>query len=276
MWYRGIVFSVYNAGLGVCHVGSLSYAVALFCFSQRCYFRLTASVRLVPTQYCLTQRSPRIATLSLRTFASIARHEMSKRKFSSALHFAPFVYSLHMYHLIRNWHKWIGIVISLILCSIAVTGFLLATKGTFGWIRPPEAKASEKRSDLLANAVSLEVVLGSVLALNLAEIKDVGDIDRIDYRPKSHIYKVVSKEGYKEVQVDAATGKVLQVAIRNDQLAEDIHDLSFFSDAIKDFGLPVVAVGLLLMASSGIAIFFVPVIRRARFRRSGKMPEKSP
>ncbi len=176
----------------------------------------------------------------------------------------------------RTGHKWIGICIALILCSIAVTGFLLATKGTFGWIRPPEAKASEKRADTLANAVSLETVLGSVLALNLAEIKDVGDIDRIDYRPKSHIYKVVSKEGYKEVQVDAATGKVLQVAIRNDQLAEDIHDLSFFGNAIKDFGLPVVAVGLLLMAVSGITIFFVPVVRRAKFRKSGKMPKNLP
>ncbi len=164
----------------------------------------------------------------------------------------------------------------MVLCSIAVTGFLLATKGTFGWIRPPEAKATEKRSDLLDNVVQLDAVLASVLALNLPEIKDAGDIDRIDYRPKSNIFKVVSKEGYKEVQVDGATGKVLQVAIRNDQLAEDIHDLSFFGDLVKDYGLPIVACGLLLMASTGIAIFFVPVIRRAKFRRSGKMPKKSP
>lgn len=170
-----------------------------------------------------------------------------------------------MYHLLRSWHRWIGIVLALSLATIAATGFLLATKGTFGWIRPPEADGAELDGRPI---VSIEQVAQAAFDLGIPELRAMGDVDRIDYRPKSNIFKVVSKRGYHEVQVDGANGKVLQVARRNDQLAEDIHDLSFFHDLAKDWGLPVVAVGLFAMAASGVFIFFVPIVRRARFRKS--------
>ena len=48
---------------------------------------------------------------------------------------------------------------------------------------------------------------------------------------------------------------------------EDIHDLSFFADAAHDYGLPVVALALLLLGLSGVGIFFVPVFRRWKFER---------
>lgn len=180
-----------------------------------------------------------------------------------------------MYHLLRVIHRWVGIVGSLFFLSMSVTGFLLATKGTFGWIRPPEMDGA--RVDSLARVVSVDHAARAAFAVGLPKLAERGHIDRIDYRPKSNVFKVVSKEGYHEVQVCGATGKVLQVASRVDQLAEDVHDLSFVHEGLHAYWLPVVACLLFYLSSSGIVMFSTPVVRRWRFRRSqaAKIPSDS-
>jgi hypothetical protein len=120
----------------------------------------------------------------------------------------------------------------------------------------------------LAQVVSVDQAARAAFAQGIPELAEKGHIDRIDYRPKSNVFKVVSKEGYHEVQVDGATGAVLQVASRVDQLAEDVHDLSFIHDNLHAFWLPVVACLLFYLGASGLVMFFVPVVRRWRFRRS--------
>ena len=177
-----------------------------------------------------------------------------------------------MYHRLRSFHRWIGLFGSIFLAVISATGFLLATKGSIGWIRPPESDGSAIES--LAELVTNHQVAEAAFSLNIPELRSMRDIDRIDYRPKSNVFKVVSKEGYHEVQVDGTSGKVLQVAKRNDQLAEDIHDMSYFADALHKYGLPVVAVILFCLAVTGIIIFTVPVVRRWRFKRSQGDPSK--
>ncbi|HVL39158.1 MAG TPA: PepSY-associated TM helix domain-containing protein [Fimbriimonadaceae bacterium] len=169
-----------------------------------------------------------------------------------------------MYHNLRWLHRWIGLVGSLFLLVISVTGFLLATKGTVDWIRPPEAEGGEVAG--LSQVISLDEAARAAFALNLPKLTAREHIDRIDYRPRSNIFKVLSRENYHEVQVDGATGKVLSVSFRRDQLAEDIHDLSFFASAAHDYWLPVVALLLFGLSISGVVIFFVPIVRRWRFR----------
>ncbi|MFQ3678425.1 MAG: hypothetical protein SNJ74_10845, partial [Fimbriimonadaceae bacterium] len=63
---------------------------------------------------------------------------------------------------------------------------------------------------------------------------------------------------------------VLQVARRNDQFIEDLHDLSFFGEPLHRWVLPVVGAGLFALSLSGVVIYSVPVVRRMRFRRSGR------
>lgn len=170
-----------------------------------------------------------------------------------------------MFRSTRTLHKWIGLFAALFLAVIAVTGFLLATKDSFGWVRPPEAEGATLET--LAGVVTLNVAAEAAFALGIPELRSHKDIARIDYRPGSNVFKILSKEGYHEVQVDGATGKVLQIAKRTDQLAEDIHDLSFFSDLLNRYALPLVAIVLLGLAISGVGIFFTPIVRRWRFRR---------
>ncbi|HRF59910.1 MAG TPA: PepSY-associated TM helix domain-containing protein [Fimbriimonadaceae bacterium] len=170
-----------------------------------------------------------------------------------------------MFRSTRALHRWIGIFAALFLAVIAVTGFLLATKDSFGWVRPPEADGAAMEA--LDEVISLHTAAEAAFQVGIPELKSHKDISRIDYRPGSNVFKVLSKEGYHEVQVDGSSGKVLQVAKRTDQLAEDIHDLSFFSDLLKRYGLPLVAIVLLGLAISGVGMFLTPILRRRRFRR---------
>ncbi len=171
-----------------------------------------------------------------------------------------------MYRTLRFIHRWVGITGCLFFLCTAVTGFLLATKGSFGWIRPPEREGEPVES--LAQVVNVDRAAKAAFAAGIPELSERAHIDRIDYRPKSNVFKVVSKKGYHEVQVCGATGRVLQVAKRVDQLSEDIHDLSFFHPSMHTFWLPVLSILLAYLSLSGIVMFATPLVRRFRYRRS--------
>jgi uncharacterized iron-regulated membrane protein len=171
-----------------------------------------------------------------------------------------------VYHRSRSLHRWVGAVACLFLLSLAVTGFLLATKDRIAWLRPPAAEALPVTT--ASEIVTIERAVESAFAVGLAELKSLKDIDRVDYRPKDNIFKVLSKEGYHEVQVDGKTGKVLSVAPRRDQFIEDVHDLSFFGDLFHAYLLPTVGIGLATLAVTGVILFSTPFIRRWKFRRN--------
>ncbi len=173
-----------------------------------------------------------------------------------------------MFRLTRSIHKIIGLVAALFLAVIAVTGFLLATKDSFGWIKPPSGKGGEMAT--FEEVISMHQVGEAVFALGIAELKVWKDIERVDYRPNKNMFKVLSERGYHEVQVDGKTGKILNVARRNDQLSEDIHDLSFFADWLKTYWLPLVAIILALLSVSGVIMYMTPIVRRWKFNRQNK------
>lgn len=179
-----------------------------------------------------------------------------------------------MYHFLRSAHKWVGLINAVLLLVISATGFLLAMKSSVSWIRPEE-KSGEK-IESFEKVISVDEAMKAAFAQNQPFLSKPQDVDRVDYRPKRNVYKVVAKKGYTEVQVDGSTGKVLQVATRVDQLTEDIHDFSIVSDPAHQFGLPIVAISLFLLSGSGIVMFFVPVVRRAKYKRSQVQSQKGP
>jgi uncharacterized iron-regulated membrane protein len=170
-----------------------------------------------------------------------------------------------MYHFIRKFHRWIGVIIGLVIILIASTGILLALKREFAWIQPPTL-AGEKTEDF-KDVISIEEAITIALSQGLDDLSEISHIDRVDYRPNKNVFKVVSGAGLHEVQVNGSTGEVLSIGLRRDNLFEAIHDLSFFSEFLRKFFLPIVGLSLLLIACSGFVIFFVPIVRRARFRR---------
>ena len=79
------------------------------------------------------------------------------------------------------------------------------------------------------------------------------------------IAKLRGNSGW-EVQVDTATGEVLRVAYRRSDLIEQIHDGSFFSDAVKLYVVLPTGILLILMWGTGISLFLLPRFRKKRVR----------
>lgn len=178
-----------------------------------------------------------------------------------------------MYKTLRSLHKWVGLIACLFLMVISATGWLLAIKGNVSWMRPDTADGGTI-SDL-TEVVSVALAADAAFALGLPGLMSPKDIDRMEYRAKENVYKILSKENYHEVQVDGADGKVLSVGRRNDQLSEDIHDLSFFADWMHAWVLPWVAAGLFFLGLSGVVMYFVPVVRRWKFNSQKRDGSKS-
>lgn len=171
------------------------------------------------------------------------------------------------YRTLRSAHRWVGFLTSLFLLLIALTGILLALKSKLSWVRPPssDGTAIEQFDQLVHPGQAME----AAFAVGDERLKSHKDVDRVDYRPKDNIYKITSKDGYLEIQVDGSTGKVLTEAARTDQWLEDIHDLSFFHPELRVFILPIIGIGLLGLSISGIVLFAIPPWRRYQFKKSG-------
>lgn len=173
-----------------------------------------------------------------------------------------------MNHIIRSWHRTAGLTACLFLFVISVTGFLLANKARFDWMRPPARQGADVLA--MSEVISIEQAIEAAIGLNRRQIRGHKDVERVDYRPGKNIFKVISHDGYLEVQADGKTGQVLSASFRTDQLTEDIHDLSFFASWLHDYGLSFVAILLFTLSCSGIVIYMTPVVRKYRYRRSLK------
>ncbi|HRJ27522.1 MAG TPA: PepSY-associated TM helix domain-containing protein [Fimbriimonadaceae bacterium] len=171
-----------------------------------------------------------------------------------------------MYRLLRSIHKVAGLVGSIFLILIACTGFFLALKGRMEWVRPPTASGTASASNA-GRLLNPDEAVQAARAAGIPTLQSMGDVDRLEYHAKKNVYKILAKTGYDEVQIDGTSGKVLSVGKRNDQMFEDIHDLSFFHPVLRETALPVIAVILFVLGTSGVTMYFVPIARRRRFQR---------
>lgn len=177
-----------------------------------------------------------------------------------------------MYHTLRNLHKWIGLISCLFLMLIAASGFLLSLKREVAWIQPPTMDAAEGE---INEYITMDEAAQLAFEVGIPELQSYSDIERMDLRPKDRIVKIRSHEGYHEVQIDMLTGEALSVDIRRDQFFEDIHDLSIFSSNVRKFVLPVVALALFALGLTGAIMFFVPVVRRRRYKKQSAKKKPS-
>jgi hypothetical protein len=78
----------------------------------------------------------------------------------------------------------------------------------------------------------------------------------------------VRAENSWEIQIDANTGAVLQVAYRRSDLIESIHDGSFFGDYAKLWLFLPSALVLIGLWVTGMVLFLRPRLVNARKRRA--------
>lgn len=164
----------------------------------------------------------------------------------------------------RRLHRWGGLAAAIPVGLVIATGLLLQVKKQWAWVQPPMATSAGGEP-----GVSLPALLDAARGVPEAGVDTWDDIHRIDIRPGDGVAKVTSRTRW-EVQVDAATGEVLQVAYRRSDLIESLHDGSFFGQWAK---MSVFLGAGLVLASlwlTGLWLWWMPhAARRRRARLAG-------
>ena len=158
-----------------------------------------------------------------------------------------------------------GLLASLFLILIAGSGFLLAIKPHADFMRPATQQGSSIRD--AGRVISVHAAIAQAASKGHPELRGVEDVDRVDYRPDKNVFKVLSKKGHREVQIDGSTGRVLSDRFRTDDFVESVHDLSAFSSWLRDWWLPPTALILMALSLTGMIVWVNPILRRASFRR---------
>lgn len=174
-----------------------------------------------------------------------------------------------------RWQKWNRLIHywGALACAIPVlivlgTGIILLLKKESTWIQPASTQGS---SDI--PSVRFEQVLASIKTVEQAEIKSWDDIKLLDVRPSKGIIKVRAKNRY-EIQVDSATGEVLQVAFRRSDLIEEIHDGSYFHDNVKLWIFLPSAIILFVLWVTGIAIFTITQMNKYKRQKKKRIKQR--
>ena len=119
-------------------------------------------------------------------------------------------------------HLWLGVLFTVVLTVISVTGIALNHKRGLGLM--PDVPAEPTAP--FARALPLDSLAAVALAAAGADAADPerAAIDRMDVRPRDGYVKVrLRDEGSTEVTVDLASGRVLHVGPRGDVFFEKLH-----------------------------------------------------
>jgi uncharacterized iron-regulated membrane protein len=161
----------------------------------------------------------------------------------------------------RKLHRWGAILIAAPLLLVICTGLLLLLKKHLPWVQPPMQRGQSQ-----APAISFDQLLAQASTVPEAQISSWKDIDRLDVRPANGIVKVHAKNHW-ELQLDTATGEVLQVRYRRSDLIESLHDGSWFHSSAKLWVFLPSGVVLLALWGTGVYLWWLPVAGRRASRR---------
>lgn len=170
----------------------------------------------------------------------------------------------------RRLHRWVGMLLALVMTVLALSGGFVAFKKQVEYLQPGTRTGAEASLEALLPPAR---IAEQVLALGLPEARSIGDINRIELRPAKRVYKVrlEAVDNWSspiELQVDAATGAILNQGLRGDQLWMDVHSFGVFGTATKLVTMVLTGLALLWLALSGLYLFFFPPWFRAHKRRN--------
>ena len=168
-------------------------------------------------------------------------------------------------------HLWIGVLFTVALVVISITGILLNHKRGLGLMPDVAHEPSRPFGDALPLARLGEIALAEVARREGSAVRDDGYIDRMDVRPRNGYVKVRLRDAAStEVTVDLASGSVLHVGRRGDVFLERLHSGEAFGGGwvlLSD----AAAVGLVVVLASGYWLWLAPKIAAAG-RPAGARP----
>jgi hypothetical protein len=163
----------------------------------------------------------------------------------------------------RRLHRWGAALVAIPFLVVIATGILLQVKKQVPWIQP-----AEQRTASVVPMIPFQSVLDAAAKHPETAIRTWDDIDRLDVRPSKGVVKVIAKNRW-ELQLDLATGDVLQVAYRRSDLIESLHDGSWFHPAVKLWLFLPAGIIVLGLWITGIYLWWLPIGMRRRKRAEG-------
>jgi len=161
----------------------------------------------------------------------------------------------------RKIHRLGAMLIALPFLIVIVSGLFLQLKKDVSWIQPETRTGSPTHLEL-----SFDSLLSIAQTVEYAEISKWKDIDRIDIRPDKGIAKVRSVNHW-EIQIDTATGEIIQIEYRRSDIIEAIHDGSWFATPVKYWIFLPTAFIILILWLSGVYLFFLPKLHKRKNRK---------
>ena len=162
----------------------------------------------------------------------------------------------------RKLHRWGSIAVALPFLVVVCTGLLLQLKKQLTWVQP-----AEQRTASTTPTVSMARILEQTQSVPEMQVKSWADIDRLDVRPAKGIVKVAGVNHW-ELQLDLASGDILQAAYRRSDVIEALHDGSWFHPAAKLWLFLPAAVVVLGLWITGMYLFLLPFRAKANKRRA--------
>jgi len=165
----------------------------------------------------------------------------------------------------RKVHRITGAFLFIFFFFIAISGIALGWKSNSNGLILPQSQ--EGSSSQLKKWLPLNELNSKATTILLDSIsKDLSpELNRIDVRKEDGIVKFLYENHYWEIQLDGATGEVLQIAKRNSDLFEDIHDGTildnYFNTSKSQFKLiytSIMGSALLLFTITGFWLWYGP------------------
>jgi uncharacterized iron-regulated membrane protein len=175
----------------------------------------------------------------------------------------------------RKVHRYTGALLFIFFLFISITGILLGwKKNSKEWLLPNTQKGSSTELNEWLPIDSLHAIAIQVLGDSVST-KLSPELNRIDIRKSKGSVKFIFEEHHWGIQLDGATGKVLNIGKRRSDFIEDIHDGSVLDDyfqtnnnVIKLLYTSVLGTALLLFTVTGFWLWYGPKrLRRARKER---------
>jgi hypothetical protein len=165
-------------------------------------------------------------------------------------------------------HLWLGVLSTIALISISITGILLNHKRGLGLMPEVEHQPTGE----FINAISVERWAAAALAAAPPEARpgwepgqpvDIGLIDRMDVRPRNGFVKVrLRDKASMEMTVDINSGQVIHTGRRGDVFLEKLHTGEVFGGIRFVILSDIAAIALVLTLLTGYWLWLVPKLSR--------------
>jgi hypothetical protein len=166
-------------------------------------------------------------------------------------------------------HLWLGVIFTVVLIAIAITGILLNHKRGLGLMPDVE---HEPRGEFAAALPLSRLAEIGISAVRPGEPIDLKLIDRMDVRPRNGFVKVRLRDAEStEATIDLHDGRVLHVGQRGDAFLEKLHSGEVFGERgvlLSDAG----AIALVVTLLTGLWLWIAPRLNRAGERAEAPRP----